>query len=230
MRVRITSTRLKGAYVALAAADAWLAGRSRRAAHRARVLTKPLLMPALAGSLLLDEQARRSPLRTTTLVAQAAGWAGDLALMRSGRNAFMAGAGAFAVGHGAYIAGFRRVGAPASSLGRSTVPRVVGGAWLLSAPVLGGGAAREDTRLGGAVLGYSAVLAAMAATANHLDTGVPPVARALTGLGAGIFLVSDTVLGAREFLLRDADPRLESLVMATYTGAQLLLAEGARRA
>lgn len=228
MRVRITSTRLKLAYVGLAAADAWLAGRP--AAHRARILTKPLLMPALAGSLLLDDRARRSPLRTSTLAAQAAGWVGDLALMRSGRGAFMAGAGAFAVGHVAYISGFRRVGGPARDLTRTAVPRVVAGAWLVSAPVLGGAAAREDARLGGAVVGYSAVLATMAATANHLDTGVPPLARLLTGLGAGIFLASDTALGAREFLLHDPDPRLESLVMTTYTGAQLLIAEGARRA
>lgn len=228
MRVRITSTRLKLAYVGLAATDAWLAGRP--AAHRARVLTKPLLMPTLAGSLLLDERARRSPLRTSTLVAQAAGWAGDLALMRSGREAFMAGAGAFAVGHVAYVSGFRRVGRPARDLARAAAPRAVAGAWLASAPVLGGAAAREDARLGGAVVGYSAVLATMAATANHLGPTVPRTARILTGLGAGLFLASDTALGAREFLAHDADPRLETLVMATYTGAQLLIAEGAARA
>jgi uncharacterized membrane protein YhhN len=230
VRVRITSSGLKGAYGALAIADAWLAGRPQPLAHRARTLTKPLLMPTLAGSLLLDERARRSPLRTSTLLAQAAGWVGDLALMRDGRGAFMAGAGAFAIGHGAYITGFRGVGRPMSDLGVAIGPRVVGAAWLLSAPVLAGAAAREDRRLGGAVLGYSAVLAAMAAAAQHLGSGLPRSARVLTGVGAATFLVSDTALGAREFLLREPDPRLESLVMATYTTAQLLIAEGAARA
>ena len=66
-----TSARLRAAYVGLAATDAVLAGTTGRWAHRARFLTKPLLMPALAGSLLTSSRAARSPLRNGTLVAEA---------------------------------------------------------------------------------------------------------------------------------------------------------------
>ena len=68
----------------------------------------------------------------------------------------------------------------------------------------------------------------MTATALHAD--LPPQARRLTAAGAVLFLVSDTLLGARQFLVEDSPQRLETVVMATYTTAQLLLAEGAARA
>jgi hypothetical protein len=45
-----------------------------------------------------------------------------------------------------------------------------------------------------------------------------------------LFLASDAVLGTRRFLLRDAPPWTERVVMATYTAAQLLLRQGAASA
>ncbi len=90
------------------------------------------------------------------------------------------------------------------------------------------GAARTAPVLGPAVAAYSALLTTMTATALHAD--LPPPARRLTAAGAVLFLVSDTLLGARQFLVEDSPQRLETVVMATYTAAQLLLAEGAARA
>ena len=52
----------------------------------------------------------------------------------------------------------------------------------------------------------------------------------LTAAGAVLFMVSDTLLGFRKFVLTDAPPALETGVMATYTAAQFLLSEGAARA
>src|ERR1700712_1376802 len=101
-----TSGRLRAAYVGLAVVDAALAGTPGAWAHRARFVTKPLLMPALAGSLLTSSRAARSPLRNSTLTAQMLGWWGDLALLAHGNRAFAAGTGAFGVGHVAYAAGF----------------------------------------------------------------------------------------------------------------------------
>ena len=71
-----TSTKLKLAYVGLAATDTWLSGIADRRAHRARFVTKPLLMPTLAASLVTNPRAADSPLRTSTLAAQARwlGW------------------------------------------------------------------------------------------------------------------------------------------------------------
>jgi uncharacterized membrane protein YhhN len=80
------------------------------------------------------------------------------------------------------------------------------------------------------VAGYSAMLAGTVAAATQLDAALPRSARRATMLGAGLFMLSDSVLGARMFLLKDPPDRLESVVMATYTAAQFLLSEGAARA
>ncbi len=223
-----TSARLRAAYVVLAATDAVLAGTAGTWAHRARFVSKPLLMPALAGSLLTSRRAARSPLRNGTLVAEAFGWVGDLALLRHGTRAFAAGAGSFGVGHVAYAAGFVRRRDPAVSLAGQPASRALAAVWVLSAPAMSLGAARTAPALGPAVAAYSALLTAMTATALQVDA--PPASRRLTAAGAVLFLVSDTLLGARTFLVADSPQRLETVVMATYTAAQLLLAEGAARA
>ena len=100
--------------------------------------------------------------------------------------------------------------------------------WALSAPPMSIGAARTAPVLGPAVAVMVVSSAEYAATALHAD--LPPQARRLTAVGAVLFLVSDTLLGARQFLVEDSPQRLETVVMATYTAAQLLLAEGAARA
>jgi uncharacterized membrane protein YhhN len=221
---------MRWVYAGLAVVDSLLAGSGRPAAHRTRYATKPLLMPTLVASLVTDRAARRSPLRTSTVVAQLAGWGGDLALLRHGTKPFVVGAGSFAVGHAAYITGFRRHGRRRAELVQSTSARTVAAAWLTSGPVLAVAAGRKERALGPAVLGYATILAAMAATATGLRSDVPPAARRSTVAGAGLFLVSDTMLGVRKFVLRTETPRLEFAVMATYTAGQYLLARGAARA
>ncbi|MDQ6524525.1 lysoplasmalogenase [Nocardioides sp. LHD-245] len=224
------STRLRLAYVALAAADTVLAGSRRPSAHRARRVTKPLLLPTLGAALAADPRADGSPLRTTTLVAQAGGWGGDVLLLGHGERMLAAGACSFGLGHLAYLAGFRRHRDRRTPTRRAPTTRVIASLWATSGPVVAAAAARRDRRLGGVLLGYSALLATIAAGAAHLDPTLPRDARLLTAAGGATFLASDAVLGARTFLLPDAPQRLESVVMATYTGAQLLLAEGTARA
>jgi uncharacterized membrane protein YhhN len=223
--VRI-STKLKLAYTGLAIADTWLAGSANPTAHRARALTKPLLLPTLMGSLVTDRRAASSPLHTTTLLSQGGGGGGALALMGHGTKPFAIGSGSFAVGHAAYITGFLR--------NRSSTPRpgpkAVAGLWAVTAPGMAFGAYRQEKVLGPAIAGYSARLAGTVAAATQLDPALPPSARRVTLLGAGLFMLSDSVLGTRKFLLKNAPPRVESVVMATYTAAQLLLSEGAARA
>lgn len=225
-----TTTRLKLAYGALAVADTLLAGSGNRWAHRARFVTKPLLMPVLGASLATDPRAQHSPLRTSTLAGQAAGWGGDVLLLGEGPRAFASGARSFGIGHLAYISGMLHQRDRTSPPLRSTAVRAVAGAWAASTPVLAVAAARQERTLGPTVLGYSAVLASMVAAANHLASDVPRDARLLTAAGAGLFMVSDSVLGARTFLLPDPPAWSESVVMATYTAAQLLISEGAARA
>jgi uncharacterized membrane protein YhhN len=224
-----TSTKLKLTYVGLAAGDTWLSGQPNRWAHRARFLTKPLLMPALAGSLATNPKAAGSPLRTSTLVAQVAGWGGDVALLGEGTRPFLAGTGSFAVGHAAYLTGFvRHRSATPVTEGRGA--RAVAGSWAATAPLMAVMAGRRKRELGGPVFGYATMLAAVVVGAAHLDPALSPAARRLTTAGAGLFMLSDTLLGMRKFVLTDPPARLETAVMATYTAAQFLLSEGAARA
>jgi uncharacterized membrane protein YhhN len=225
-----TSTKLRLGYVALAAADTWLAGSSRRAAQRARLVTKPLLMPTLAASLATDPRAASSPLRTSTLLAEGFGWGGDLALLGHSTEAFAAGAGSFGLGHVAYVAGFTGNRHSSARLRERPVARAAAVLAATAGPVMAAAAWRQERALGPAVLGYSTLLSAMLATSAHLDPSLPASARRLTLAGAALFTASDTLLASRKFLLTGAPERLESLVMATYTAAQLLLSEGAARA
>ncbi|GAB4077414.1 lysoplasmalogenase family protein [Nostocoides australiense] len=219
---------LKLAYGALAVADTALAGSRSTRAHRIRLVTKPLLMPVLTGAFAADPRSARSPLRDTTRAGQALGWLGDVALLRPGLPAFAAGVGAFGLGQAAYIRGFRANASPVP-LRHNTAGRAAAVMFALSGAPMAIAAARHERVLGPAVLGYAALLTAMAANAANLDPALPAGARAATAAGGAAFLVSDTILGASQFLLADPPPWVESAVMATYTAAQYLLAMGALR-
>lgn len=224
-----TSTKLKLAFAALAATDTWLAGSGSAWAHRARHATKPLLMPVLGASLATNERAKGSPLRTTTLAAQTGGWGGDVLLLGHGDKALAAGAGSFGLGHLAYITGFWR-NSRRSVMTQNKLALAVAGIWTVSAPAVAFAAYKQEKALGATMLGYSATLAAMVAHAQHLDPALPRTARLLTAAGAATFMVSDSILGARTFLIPNPPDRLESVVMATYTAGQFLISEGAARA
>ena len=221
-----TSTKLKLAYAGIAATDTYLSGSANPSAHKARVFTKPLLMPTLMASLVADPRSADSPLRTSTLIAQAGGWGGDLALMGDGPRNFALGSGSFAVGHAAYISGFLRH----RSRTRRPGPKAVAALWATTAPGMVFGAARHERALGPIIAGYSGMLASMVAASTQLDPSLPRSARRATTLGAALFMLSDSILGTRKFLLKNPPPRLESAVMGTYTAAQFLLSEGAARA
>lgn len=220
---------LRLAFGALAVADTVLAGMPGPAPERARLVTKSLLMPTLAGSFAIDPRSRRTPLRRSTQAGQALGWLGDLALLGSGTGSFLAGMGAFGAGQIAYIRGFRANANP-NPLRHSTVGKGAAGLFLLTGIPMALGAARSEPVLGPGVLAYAGLLTTMADCAAHLDPALPEDARRAAALGGLAFLTSDTLLGLGHFVLSDPPPILESAVMATYTAAQFLLAEGALRA
>lgn len=200
-------------YAALSAADTALAATADR--RRPRRVTKPLLMPVLAT------RTAGAPAPGRTLAAQALSCGGDVALLGEGRGAFLAGLSSFLGAHVAYVSALRaRSSAPL--LGTPGRRRVLATGAVLAA-AMGAAAAREDRALALPVAGYGATLAAMvtAAAAVDVDRGR---ARVLTG--AWLFLVSDTLIGVRTFLLRRPAPALDAAVMATYTAAQWWLAEG----
>ncbi|KQT94132.1 hypothetical protein ASG49_04265 [Marmoricola sp. Leaf446] len=224
-----TARTLRRGYVALALVDSWAAGSRTTSARRLRRVTKPLLVPTLATAFVADPRAAGSPLRRSTLAAQAGGWVGDVALLGHGRRSFLGGVTAFAMGHAATLHGLQHLAGP-PPLRESYGARAAAGVWVATAPLLTYAAARRDAALAAPVVSYAALLAGLAARAGHLDASLPPRSRHLLAAGAWTFLLSDTLLATRTFVLEDASPALDRAVMLTYTAAQLLLAEGAARA
>jgi uncharacterized membrane protein YhhN len=214
----------------MGALDVWLAGSARAGAHGARRLTKPTLMPLLATALLTRPGIENSPMRDSTLLAEAAGWVGDMILLNDGTVAFAAGAGAFGIGHGAYIWGLRANRRIERPLKHAPSGRVAMALALGAGPLMAVGAAREDPALSPAVAAYVGLISTMFACAGNLRTDLPTRTRRLTGIGAAAFVASDSLLATRQFWWRGAPARVESVVMITYLLAQLLLSEGAAAA
>lgn len=213
---------LVSAYVAVSVLEVALAGASSPRVRRARRLTKPLLMPLLAASLRAAPAGER---RRGTLVAQAFSWGGDVALLAPGTGPFVAGTTSFGIAHAAYTTGFVAQRDTSRRLLGVRTARVLAGGCLVTGPLMALRARERDPVLGAAVAVYSVLLTAMATTAQRV-TGTPRQRR-LTAAGAVLFLVSDTLLGLRRFVIADPPVALERLVMATYTTGQLLLSEGA---
>lgn len=216
-------------YTALAAADTMLAGKSSKAARRARFVLKPLLMPTLSVAFGDAIGGRTDVLARSTRAAQAFSWGGDVALLGGGDGAFLTGVGSFAGAHAAYITGFasRRDRGP---MLRHPGLKAAAAMWSATAPVMGIAAARKSRRLGLPIAGYGTILAAMFAASTLLDPATDAHARRTLQAGTGLFLLSDTLLGVQEFLLREHSPALESAVMATYTAGQGLIAAGVAQA
>lgn len=187
-------------YAAVAAADTVLAANGR---SRARRFTKPMLMPLLA--VRADRRTRR---------ALALSCAGDVALLGTGQVAFTAGLGSFLAAHLAWIAALGQRGSGGAVRRRPVLalPHLI--AWATLNTVLWRHTGRDRLP----VVAYSAALTAMAVAA--LDTG-----DAKAAAGGTLFVVSDTLLALDRFAGLEL-PGHEALVMATYTGAQALLASG----
>jgi uncharacterized membrane protein YhhN len=205
------------AYGVLALADAALAAGPHR---RARLVTKPLLMPMLVTRSL------RSPGGPAPVTAQACSWGGDLALMGTGRGRFLTGVAMFLAAHVAYVSAFRsRSSAPVLASGGRRRFLAVGG---LAAGAMALAAGREDRVLAAPIAVYGTALATMVAAAAAVDEDR---GRDRVLGGAALFLVSDVLLGVRTFLVgEDGEPSvLEGAVMATYTAGQWLIGDGLTR-
>ena len=190
--------RSTAAFVALAAVDTLLAAAGREKERRA---TKPLLMPTLQVGK--DKATKR---------ALGLGTAGDVALLGHSDAAFTAGLGSFLAGHVAWMKAIRERGS-----GGFLRQRPWAAAPYLAAFVgLNGYLWSRTGKDRIPVLVYSAAL--MGTGLIALDSG-----NAKTAAGGALFMVSDTLLALERF--GDVHlPAHEGWVMATYTGAQGLLA------
>jgi uncharacterized membrane protein YhhN len=203
-------------YAVLAGADTLLAGGSPRS-RRARVVTKPLLMPALAATVAAGHD---DPAVRRLLAAQALSWGGDVALLGSGRRAFLTGLGSFFGAHLAYVSAYRTHAVRPVLATRRSRLALGAGAGLAVGMALA--ARRRDPRLAGPVAAYGLVLTTMAVT----SAGVPEAQRARVMTGTSLFLLSDTLIGVGKFVLDRPSPVLEAAVMATYTAGQWCIADG----
>jgi uncharacterized membrane protein YhhN len=186
------------AYLALAAVDTALAATGH---HRARWVTKPLLMPALAVG---RDRATRRALALSGL--------GDVALLFPG--GFPAGLGSFLGAHVAWVRALRERPGGGRLSRRPVLALPYGVAWLGLNAVLW----RRTGSDRWPVVGYSAALTAMALTA--LNTGAADAAA-----GGALFMTSDALLALERFAGVHV-PGHEGWVMASYTAAQALLAAG----
>jgi uncharacterized membrane protein YhhN len=190
--------------------------------HRpVRTVCRSLFMPALVARTLSGSRRRQAPGARPLAVAQVLCWGGDLALTQRERGPFLVGLSSFLAAHLAYVSAYRS---------RSSEP-------LLEAPgrrrlvaagsLLGCGmavaAARDDRVVALPVAAYAATLATMVAAATAVDPGQ---GRGRLVAGAALFLVSDTLIGVRRFLLRDRTDALETAVMATYAAGQWFISDG----
>lgn len=173
------------------------------------VVTKPLLMPALAVFVVAASRpARPAALPVAGLLF---GAAGDAALLGDGVW-FLVGMGAFALGHVCYLTAFLRSGAGAGLRRRWWIAAGYLAVWAVLMAVIWPGL---DGGLRVPVLGYSLLLTAMAASAAGAG-------RVSAAAGGALFLVSDGLLALG---LSDVDfPGRSAAVMPTYLAAQLLIA------
>ena len=188
--------------------------------QRVRTTGKAVLMPALAARSLTGGGAAWSrPL----LAAQVFSWGGDVALIGRTRGRFLAGLGSFLVAQVAYVCTYRaRCSAPVLGTRGRRLFLLTGG---LAAAGMGWAAAREDPASGMPVAAYGVTLSAMVATAAAIDHDR---GRSQVLAGAGLFFVSDTLIGVRRFLCGDRAPVLEGAIAATYATGQWCISQGLR--
>ena len=217
-------------YLALAVTDTALAASSSPTRRRFRMITKPLLMPALgtAFSTSLTTQGIQGGglLRGGTVAAQALSGVGDIALLGKGDAAFLGGLASFFGAHIAYTTAFVSAGRPLTDRDGWTGVAAAAGLFATMAPVMGRAAGRESASMRAPVVAYAGVLSAMFAASTRLDPAVPRKARRKLVAGTALFLASDTILATRKFLLHDDSSLGEAAVMATYTAGQGLIAAG----
>lgn len=238
MRSRSLTRFASAAYAALAVADSLLAGSTSPTRRKLRLVTKPLLMPALgtafAGSLLDlpgdGPRGRGGLLRGGTVAAQALSGVGDIALLRRTEPAFLAGLSSFFGAHVAYTAAFVSAGRSAGERRDLTGPATALAVFAATGPVLGAAAGQRSSRLRTPVTAYAGVISTMYAASTRLGDQVPDHARRKVVAGACLFAASDTLIGVRQFVLDDAPPWTDAVVMASYTAGQGLIAAGVAQA
>ena len=204
-----------GLFAVCSVLDWWALWRGQRLVEK---VAKPGAIVALVGVVIASRGLGDTSIMFL-LLALVLCLAGDVLLLAEGDGRFLAGLSAFLLGHLAYAVLFLHLGLAA---GWWALAAVVGLLGLLSFGVRIVRAAFGPEGPAGAALGvgvtaYIAVICVMAVLGWW--TG-----NVWLGLGASIFVVSDTILGWNKFVR--ALPWGPVAVMVTYLAAQALLVIG----
>lgn len=176
--------------------------------------SKGLLMPALILAFALKLHDRRQPLALATVTALAFSWLGDVFLLLPQDLFFLLGLGAFFVTHVLYVRIFFRLGT--GRLSGLTAGYLVAYAtliWVLG-PNLGG--------LFVPVALYGLVLVGGAVLATRVNS--------IAAWGAGLFVLSDSVLALNRFAPGFELWAVDFVVMVSYLVGQALIVLGLLRA
>jgi uncharacterized membrane protein YhhN len=187
-----------------------------------RFITKPLLIPFLLVDYLFD--VKDAPAyRHWVTVALFFSWLGDIFLMNEGEQYFIAGLAAFLTAHLAYIVFFstirRKSGRQAWNpylLGFLAL--YVGVLYFFLSPYL-------NKTLQVPVFVYALVIATMFAAAYHAFPGHLAGIGLRCIIGAGLFILSDSLLAINSFMHPFRAAGL--LIMITYILAQWAIVSGA---
>lgn len=205
----------------VAVAVAVVAGADWWAVATRRPLVERWAKPAVLAGLVVLAVLLGGPASVLgwVLAALALGLVGDVLLLDDGEARFLGGLGAFLLGHLAWLAAFVAAGLERPALGG------LGAAVVAVALVVGRRILPAATRSGGRGLG-------LAVAAYMLVIGATAVlgwatGSLLVGLGATLFVVSDTALALGRFVAERPWTRLT--VIVTYHLAQALMLVGVLR-
>lgn len=187
----------------------------------ARMLGKPLLMPMIAARAI---GAGPRPGSRSLVAAQGFSWLGDVALMGRGRGPFLVGVGSFLAAQVAYVSAYRS--RSSTTLLATPTQRRIMAVGTVGALAMGAAARRQDRVLAIPVTAYGVTLACMVTAAAGVDADQ---GRSRLLAGAWLFLVSDTLIGVRRFMLCDRTRRFETAVMASYLAAQWCISDAMRK-
>ncbi|MDK8767553.1 lysoplasmalogenase [Corynebacterium freneyi] len=226
---RATREPERAAYVGAAAVNVVS---SALGAEKPRKVSKTLLMPLLAASVVRRRHETRPAVTAGLLIGLTAGWIGDLVLMPR-KNDLNKGAAAFTGNQLAYIALLLDAGA------RPNRFRALTRYPLWAASTVGAAVTRPDLLPAAAGYGFlltgtsmlgddSTLVAGLSADVEPGGDLAKADPRFGIGHGGNLFLISDALLMLRALVGEEGvvGKLLDAGVMDTYTAAQLLLVDG----